>query len=254
MTDRPRPALPTLQADQRALIDPDRGDDVGYGLRGGFPDRQAVINWYQRAVVRTFGHITDTWTPVDLLRDRTLLRALIPDDERDGVGESTAYHYRLSLEKSVVLPACNRAYNDLRKQAGEYVEDEHEDKLRNVDPESQEAVAMRPAFQVADAQQSDTLRELWGGFETIETLQSWLHDLNEPTNGALDDTLPTALGRDPAASKHLLTGRVDEQDARLYRERFAIRILLPAFAEGIERMEVGERAQQTGGDLTATHG
>jgi hypothetical protein len=261
-TNAPRPALPTLQHDQRALLDPRPSDDVDHGLRDGFPNRRTAIEWYQRATVRTFGNITDKWDPIDLLRDRTLLTALITGTERaqyadDPLSLSEARQYRRRLERVVLLPAFNEAYNVLRKSAGEYPDDVRQE---NHDPEGQEFVAMRPSFQVADRQQAAALGRLWGGFDTLDELQSWLHDLAEPANGAIEDSLPARVGRDAVALAHFL-GRVDASTAaeateqeRKYRERFAVVKLLPAFAEGITRLEAGELATHTNDGLQPGQG
>ncbi|OYR89629.1 hypothetical protein DJ71_03930, partial [Halorubrum sp. E3] len=261
-TNQTRPALPTLQHDQRALLDPQSDSGLEHGLRDGFPNRRVAIEWYQAAIVRTLGHITDRWEPGALLRDRTLLSALVVGSEReqfadDPLSLEEARQYRQRLERVLVLPAFNLAYNALRKNAGEYPEDVRNDEH---DPEGQEFVAMRPAFQVADRQQRAALRRLWGGFDSVEKLQSWLHDLSEPTNGALDESLPSRVGRDAVAREHFL-GRVDadsaleaEQLARAFRERFAVAKLLPAFADGIKRLEAGELATHTSGGLTPGQG
>lgn len=262
-TSQTRPALPTLQHDQRALLEPVPGGDLDHGLRDGFPNRRITIEWYQAAIVRTIGHISERFDPVALARDRTLMTALVVGPERDRwvddpVDLETARVYRRRLERVLLLPAFNLAYNALRKSAGEYPEDVR--KTDKHDPEGQDFVAMRPAFQVADSQQRAALRRLWGGFETVDELQSWLHDLSEPANGALDESLPTRIGRDRVAQKHFL-GRVDaetaaaaEQQARAYRERFAIVTLLPAFADGIKRLEAGELATHTSDGLTPAQG
>jgi hypothetical protein len=262
MTTTSRPALPTLQSDQRALLEPQPGDGLDHGLRDGFPNRRTAIEWYQAAIVRTIGHITDRWDPVALLRDRTLLTALVvgPERERfadDPISLETGREYRQRLERVLVLPAFNLAYNALRKSAGEYPEDVRSEEH---DPEGQDFVAMRPAFQVADRQHRAALRRLWGGFESVEELQSWLHNLSEPTNGALDEALPSRVGRDAVARDHFL-GRVDadsaleaERLARKYRERFAVAKLLPAFADGIKRLEAGELATHTSDGLNASPG
>ena len=258
-TRQTRPALPTLQADQQALLAPEPGDELRFGLRDGFPSRRELINWYQRAIVRTFGYIAEDWAPADLERDRVLLGSCLTGPDREAfdgdLDVDDARAYRLKLEEVIVLPACQRAYNDLRKRAGEYVDESDNEKIEDLDPASQDHVAMRPAFQIADRQQSRALRALWGGFEDIEHLQSWLHSLNEPTNGALEEEVPARIGRDPAGKKHLLDGRADsEVDARRYRERFAISELLPAFAQGIKRMEAGELASRSGSSLSPAQG
>ncbi|TKX64197.1 hypothetical protein [Halorubrum sp. GN12_10-3_MGM] len=261
-TSQTRPALPTLQHDQRVLLEPTADSELDHGLRDGFPNRRVTIEWYQAAIVRTLGHITERWEPVALLRDRTLLTALVVGPERetfadDPITLNVAREYRQRLERVLVLPAFNLAYNALRKSAGEYPDD-----VRNEehDPKGQDFVAMRPAFQVADRQQRAALQRLWGGFDSVEELQSWLHDLSEPTNGALEESLPARVGRDRVAREHFL-GRVEAdsardatQLARKYRERFAVAKLLPAFADGIKRLEAGELATHTSDGLTPGQG
>ncbi|OYR79123.1 hypothetical protein DJ72_14340 [Halorubrum distributum] len=82
-TSQTRPALPTLQHDQRVLLEPTADSELDHGLRDGFPNRRVAIEWYQAAIVRTLGHITERWEPVALLRDRTLLTALVVGPERE---------------------------------------------------------------------------------------------------------------------------------------------------------------------------
>ena len=264
-TNSTRPALPTLQADQRSLISPRPGDEIERGLRDGFRDRREIVDWYQSAVVRTLGHITEQWQPDDLLRDRTLLTALITSQRRRQFHDNPmsldhAAAYRRRLERVIVVPAFTAAFNDLRGAAGEYPEDVQaggdDDDTNYRDPEGQEFVGMRPGFSVADDQQQAALNRLWGGFDSLDELLSWVHDLNEPTNGAIDESLASRIGRDRVAVEHML-GRVDAETpeqarrrARKYRERFAIVKLLPAFAEGVNRLEAGELATRTTDGLT----
>lgn len=257
-----RPALPTLQHDQRALLEPVADGALDHGLRDGFPNRRTAIEWYQAAIVRTIGHITDHWPPVALLRDQTLMTALVVGPEReawadDPLSLETARAYRQRLERVLVLPAFNRAFNALRRAAGEYAEDAT---YEDTDPEDQRYIAMRPAFQVADSQQRAALQRLWGGFDSVSALQSWLHDLDEPTHGAIDESLAARVGRDTVAQKHFL-GEIDaespavaDRKARQYRERFAAGKLLPAFASALERLEGGELATHTSTGLTPGQG
>jgi hypothetical protein len=109
-----------------------------------------------------------------------------------------------------------------------------------LETETQKYIGMRPAFQEADRLQASALRELWGGFESHESVLEWLHDLNEPSNGRID---PGAIRLDDTALKHLL----DRQGrrARRYRETVAISVLLPAFVRGVQDMSPGELAART---------
>ncbi|NHN40048.1 hypothetical protein G9C85_00145 [Halorubellus sp. JP-L1] len=261
-----RPALLTLLHDQRVLLEGD-DDRVEYGLRDGFPDRRAAIDWYQRATVRTLGYLADAWSPVDLARDRVLITALVTgperrtfvDDSSELLGADAARDYRDRLERNLVLPASHRAYNDLRRRSGEYIEtqdgDETDVNPADIDPSGQDHVAMRPGFQQADDRQHRALARLWGGFDDDRALMDWLHELNAATNGAVDEELPAQVGRDEVARQFLLDVDVDDEShARRYRERFAVHTLLPAFVRGIKRMSAGELAQQSKDGLTFAQG
>ena len=113
-----------------------------------------------------------------------------------------------------------------------------------LDPERQD-LAMRPAFSRKDLEQRQTLARLWEGFADPDALRDWLHDLDQPTNGALDATFPRRVMRDRVALSYLLRDRADEHEARLWREWFAVAKLLPAFETGIKRMDAGELAKRT---------
>ncbi|MFB6200673.1 MAG: hypothetical protein ABEI98_01540 [Halorhabdus sp.] len=261
-TPPPRPALPVLQDHQAELIDRGRvqTSTVEHDLRGGFPSRRAVIEWYQRAVVRSFGELAEDLPPRDLARDEVLLANLLEQDvgnARQPVAPE-ARLYRRRLEAIVVLPAFNRAYNQLRKMAGEYLSDEERrnkvDPGRVVEASGDQSVALRPAFSRKDEEQHNALARLWGGFEREEDLLDWLHVLDAPTNGAIDEELPAMIRSDRVAKNHLLRGRMPRAEARSFRERFAILELLPAFVEGIERMDTGELAKQTSQKLEVTPG
>jgi hypothetical protein len=254
-----RPALKTLQHDQRALLDRDvdlEGPRVVQvpSLRDGMPSRKDVIHWYQAATVRTFGHLSTGWPALDLARDWTLLTALITSANRelwtpDGNEPMTlqeATEYRRMLEHDLVLPACNRAYNQLRKLAGEYIDDEEQEvDTSDLDPQAQEHVAMRPEFQQTDREQRDALERLWSGFKSRDALQEWLHWLDQPTNGAVDPELPDDVLMDDTALHHLLHEGADAVSAQRYRERLAVTVLLPAFNTGLRRMQAGELAKRT---------
>lgn len=257
-----RPALKTLQHDQRALFSSDVGDLPG--LRDGFQTRRSVINWYQAAVVRTFGFLVDEWPPGHLATDRTLLQGLVVSSARRGwasegsdpLPTDAARQLRKRLETDRVRPASNRAYNMLRKTAGEYIGAEGDDApaATELDPEEQANVAMRPAFQQKDLEQAHTLHELWAGFESEEKLLDWCHALDSPTNGAIKPEFSQLVANDRVALDHLLEGDTDVPDLekQVYREQIAIHVLLPAFTVGVRRMNAGELAKRTTGG-SGTH-
>ncbi|ELY47741.1 hypothetical protein [Natronolimnohabitans innermongolicus] len=257
---RTQPALRALQVDQRQLLE--GGGPVDHGLRDGFPTVESALCWYQRATVRTLGLVADRWKPADLFRDRTLAGSLVVGADRDRFGDppsmDAARDYRRRLERMVVRPACNRAYNHLRKNAGEYLEDSDVAPSK-VNPERQDHVAMRPSLERKDREQAAALREGLAGFENERALMDWLHDLDEPTNGAEPEGLASRLGRDRVARACLLeddpqSPEVDADAAANWRERFAAFVVLPAFVTGIHHLDGGELVQQSSSELTIPTG
>lgn len=259
-----RPALPTLLAQQRELIDHEEtpATDLRFSLRDGFADRRELIRWYQAATVRTFGALGEYFEPRRLWADHTLLQACIvsPNRQRwadvDSLPLDVAAAHRRVIEEEALHPAMHDAYNQLRKMAGEYLGDGDGETYsdEDIDPDRND-VAMRPAFSRKDAEQARALRRLWSGFEDADAVRTWLHDLQQPSNGAVREGLAGMVMRDDVALSHLLTGQSASTRARLYREWLAIRELLPAFRAGIERMDTGELAKRTrGGDLEVAPG
>lgn len=256
----PRPALQVLQHQQAELVDHEQTAATGLGcsLRHGFASRRELIRWYQAATVRTFGFLAESWRPRRLYSDLTLLQACIASERRRlwaggrPLGLEAAATYRRLLEQQALLPAAHRAFNQLRKMAGEYI-DEDDDGFGEVDPDQQE-LAMRPAFSRKDEEQRQALGELWGGFESEDEIRSWLHGLDVPTNGGLREDFAPLVMRDRTALDYLVRGRENERTARRFRERFAISMLLPAFRTGIKSMNAGELAKRTTGELGVAPG
>jgi len=239
-----RPALKTLLYDMAALFDPEAvdRDGVEYGLRDGFPDVRRLIEWYQRATVRTVGHLGEVWDPEDCIGDDTLLAATVhdPPGRVDPLSPAKAEAMRDLYESTVVLPACVDAYVDLRTSAGEYVGTDGQNvDPYDVDPERQANVAMRPGYQVIDRQQRHALRMLWGGFENRRELLTWLESLNGPVAGELSGPLASGAVADDTFMDYLVFER-DRQRARAYRITIAATHLLPAFVDGVRSLSAGE--------------
>lgn len=244
---RVKPALLTLLHDQAALIDSEYSrNEIEYDLRSGFPDRRRLIEWYQRAAVRTLGYIADYWEPIDCVDDENLVKAMVsnPIGDIEPHGPWVAADYRRRVESMMVMPACNSAYRNLRSSASEYIRtpDEEGEKSAELDPDKQKHVAMRPGFQTLDDQQRKALERLWGGFDSRDELGDWILSLNSPTNGEIRNDLSQSVTNDDVAMKHLVR-EPDTDGAIVYREAFACVELLPAFIEGIEAAETAELAK-----------
>ena len=227
-TTFPKVALDVLDQNQDTIRDE---------LLCGFTDRRAIVDWWQRAGVMTFGHIAEEWPPSSLLQDRTLLAHLVRDD-RISARARERYHAQW------VEPACNDAYNHLKTEAVERLPDDGHDPLAGIDATQIEDPAMRPAFAALNERQQECLETLWGGFRDREALSTWLHSLNSATYGEIDRDFSRQLMQDRVAVQYLLTTR--EQEAAIYRVRLAIGELLPAFATAAKRLQAGESAREGG--------
>lgn len=250
---RVKPALVTLLVDQAKLLNSEYAD-VDHDIRSGFPDRRAIIEWYQRAIVRSLGHIGDEWPPEACVGDEVMVSALLADSddieivEAGGrIGRMSAKQYRLLLEATVVQPAFNRAYRTMRDSATEYVKSDEFDgdwTHGELDPSSQANVAMRPGFQVLDDRQARSISELWGGFEDVDALSEWIHALSAPANGCVPDRFHETVVVDEVQLEHLVYNP-DTPEARRARESFAATSILPMFVDGMEVAEAQELAKAT---------
>lgn len=240
----PRVAVDVLQRDQQAILfdgDPNRNPQIT-ALTGGFDSRRAAINWWQAAVVRTFGHLADDFPAIQLTRDGTLATALYLDPDAGG-----AEHERERV-REWVMDACQTAYRDLEVKANEWLaESDGDADWTTIDPAEQRHVAMRPAFSRLDTEQARTLTDLWGGFEDRESLMRWAHSLPAVADfsDTLDTGVPNALARDSHA---LAMMQSDSKAGRFWRERWAVTFLLPAFATRAKRLQASEQAARTRDD------
>jgi len=234
-----RVAVDVLQRDQRIILYD--GDDTTSPaispITDGFDTRRAAITWWQRACVRTFGHLDRVFPSKKLVGDGAVAAALYRDES--GAGDDWL-RQRLCEQ---VIDACQVAYRDLENQANEWLADGDGD-VADIDPESQKHIAMRPAFSRLDDEQARTLNEVWGGFEGRSAVFRWAHRLPSVTNfdDSPIDNLRAELARDGFAVEMLTTESAVAQD---WRERWAAIILLPAFATRAKRLQAGERAATT---------
>lgn len=241
---RVKPALQTLLVNQAALMDVDHSESaaVDHSIRSGFPDLRRLIEWYQRAAVRTVGEIAEDWEPFDCIGDSTLRSCMIDTDD-----DAKKRRYRLIVESTVVKPACNRGYRRLRSSAVEYVKAADQESRvteHNLDPYSQASVAMRPGFQTLDDQQRRALDSLWGGFDDEYALADWLHSLNSPSNGEIADDIEPMTITDENALKHLVY-ESETSKATAFQAMFAASLVLPAFVDAVRSIETQELAKET---------
>lgn len=238
-----RPSLDTLQHDQRAMIYSGQYERVPplEPLVDGFKTRRELINWYQAATVRTFGHLPKRMAPVDMIRDVALVEALTERRPHDDGGREWL-HTR--VVESIVLPACGIAYRHLRDKSSERTSatqySDEEDNWDDIDPTAETHIGMRPAYSRLDLEQASVLDELWGGFRDRSELSEWLHSLHPATYGTFGGSDAAGLLGDRFELEMFLT---DGEQPRIERERFAILKLLPAFAEAARRLRAGELSE-----------
>jgi hypothetical protein len=242
-----RSAVDVLQADQRRLLfdgNADRDPPLEAWI-DGFSDAQAVVNWWQAAAVRTFGRVAEFLPPEQIYTDHTLAEYLL---DHDGDGET----YRRRILRRWLRPCCTAAWRQLDGQATERIAHAESDDVdgergvwTDIEPGKERHIGMRPAFSLLDQNQQIILRRLWGGFESPDAVDRWLHDLPPATGGTHDTTLAARLCDPPDEGRWLLG---DSRKARRWRLRFAIVDLLPAFADAAASLQ-GEEVTQTDSTL-----
>jgi hypothetical protein len=250
----PRVAVDVLQRDQRAILfdgDGERSPPIS-PLTEPFENRQAVINWWQAACVRTFGHLRSVYPPQAIFHDGALTEALTAETPTPG-----QQHERQRIREHI-MSACSTAYRDLETRANEWLADSNDADTdwKQIDPSEQRHVAMRPAFSRLDSEQATALQRLWGGFTSRDAVIEWTHGLpavaefTPVLDGETD--LTAAVIRGSHALEQLTAA--DDPDAVVWRERFASTILLPAFGVRATKLQAGERAESTRTERTVPHG
>lgn len=235
-----RPALRRLTTDQRDLIE---------SFVDGFQSRSAFLEWCQDACVRTLGELSGEWMQTRAFTRMDLSVLVVSDARRRFAPESgellskrQAAGVRRGVVLADVLPACRAAYRRLRWSATEYVQDDDDDFVP--DPESQQHTAMRPALTELDERQDWAIRKLLAGLPSEDALLAWLQAVTEASYAEIPDELGQQLNRERRARRYLLDD-VDDVDgdrgtALWFRESFASKFVLPAFARAAS--EVGRRA------------
>jgi hypothetical protein len=249
----PRVAVDVLQRDQRDVLfdgDPDREPPIS-PLTEPFESQRSLINWWQAACVRTFGHLRRQYPATAIVSDGALTEAVTTSEPTPGQA-----HTRQRLREHV-MDACATAYRDLESRAHEWLpnagadntSDVGQQDYRQIDPESQEHVAMRPVFTDLDREQARVLRRLWGGLEDRDHVVRWTHGL--PAVADFTEILPNGveltewLVLDEHCRRQLTSST---ETGKAWREKFAAAILLPAFAHRAEKLQGGAIARKTRDD------
>lgn len=264
MTEHPskptQPALQALRADQ---------DRAEANLYSGFTSLRDVVEWTVDVAVSTLGMLPDWWF-VDVTSDDYLLTVLLTGPERklhdaDPIALDKAADERRQLAADWLLPAFLAAYRELRKSAGEYVEEGDADQVPR-DPDRQRWTAMRPGYDELRTLLADLLDELWQGFADETAVLDWLHRLQEATHGEIavgfenahgdladDVDWVTLVYHDDHAIERLTAPSDDLQSAR-WREWFAGTCVLPGANAGVRARSPGESASVEATNRNVPHG
>lgn len=236
-----RPSLQRLSLDAHDLIHGNPRKDVP-GLEGGFKSRAELIRWEQQLAVRSLGEVPmviyqGLASQLASPRDRPLVQALVAGS---GMDPKTARHWRTRVRERVVLPAFDRAFRQLRKDATEYTEGAADDDEHH--PLKQRYIAMRPSLDELNKWQTSALDAvLDGGLEDRTAILDWMPVLENATHGEpiqLPDgeTIPVSEfvarvhDRDPWAEMLI------EPERRRVRETWVARFIVPSMNAGVRQL------------------
>lgn len=220
--DDPRPALTKLNTDQRAVI--------ASGLEG-FHSRRELVEWSQRAIVATLGHLDDDLF-ADVVLERPTTAMLMRDAEareywsprEDPIPGDVAEEFRRRFVAREVAPSATKALRRFRWNTHEYVDDS----LDAPDPEVQSHPGMRPALSQLEERQERELRRLLDGYKDEATLVDSFSRLSLATYAEHDEDLLEDVLEEEHTRGHLL-GADGYPEASEFRERFAAVFVLPAY-------------------------
>lgn len=238
-----RPALDVLDVQQNRLLyrTDDDSERVVPPLTAGFGTYWETLLWYQRAGVRTLGHVESVLPTEAIVPEASVFPYLYTRSDADA---DDARYVRQRLVEALD-DACDLAYRQFRERANEDADDETREANR---PEEEANPLRRPAFSKLDQQQRGSLEDLWTGFETREQLGRWARELSVPTHGAKPEGFVTEI----VASEPLLERMLERESATatLTRYRFAVTEVLPLFLEAARTLRGSERSDRASDGTT----
>lgn len=232
-----RPALVSLTADQREVIDE---------LVDGFDSRGEVLVWGQKTSVRTLGRLDDRFFRAVAMRP-DVLDAFCGDEDR--------HRFRRGMMADRKLTeAMHDAYHSLRKQAHEYLDEFDEGYQPN--PEEQEFIAMRPSLTEQDALQRQCVQQALDGFGDRDSVRQWVHKLREATEGTIPPEFVRVACYLPTAYRPLVGDYDDELKNRVSRETLVAKFVLPYCNAGVRSLHsgAGEQAQDVSTGMEVPQG
>lgn len=235
------PALQKLTLDTHRLVN--GGADGLPALSDGFDSRAELIRWEQQLAVRSLGQVPmfvfhGIASQLASGRDRPLVEALVADST---LPDGASAEWRNRVRKKAVLPAFNRAYRELRKQATQY--GTRSDEGDDHQPLTQRYIAMRPALDELNEWQRNALVPVLDpdGFEDADAILNWLPVVVNATHGEPielpdEETVPPAEFVDRLHDRDPWTELLTDPERRRVREAFAARFLIPSFNAGARQL------------------
>ncbi|MEA5387233.1 hypothetical protein VB779_09335 [Haloarculaceae archaeon H-GB11] len=152
---------------------------------------------------------------------------------------------RERLLSALVRPSYHRAFRELRKGAGEYIEQSEDESAH--DPAKQRYIAMRPALDELDERQEEALADVVDGLEDSAAILEWGETVELATHGEVNEVDKPEWVTSTAGSRDLITRcHTEPQTRRLLtsttaelrpaRELFAAVHLVPAYNRGVRDM------------------
>ncbi|WP_128478338.1 hypothetical protein [Halorussus pelagicus] len=240
-TPQLRPALQKLTGDQLELL---------RRFIDGFENRRTFLLWCQDAAIHTLGRLSGDWMverafsrldlSVLLVSERRFAWADDPDDVLDPATAATA---RRGVAAVDLLPAFVESHHGFRWSATEYVENpdaDGETREGPPDPEEQDAPGMRPALAELAQRQDWALRQVLDGFASEDQMLAWVQQVTEATFAEVSDDLATRLYTESHTREMLLDREGERARSWFFRESFAAKEVLPAFA--VAAHEVADRS------------
>lgn len=221
-----RPALENLHSEQKEFVET---------CLGGVGSLQAQLELLHDWVVLSAGRVSsDQLHDVGATRIGMYSGVFLDSFEHQNV--------RANFVNQEVVPTLNAAHEELWQSATEYGEG-------GPNPEAEESVAMRPAIQELWEGQRAVLRRGVEGFDSMEEVAEWAHDVGKVTLGEADsDWLGDLTGPVTAQPFHF----PPFDDNRNVRIVGSVKYLLPWFRDAIW-LQVQSAAEQAGdkdADLT----
>jgi hypothetical protein len=212
--------------------------------------RPAIENLHseQREFVERCIEGVDTrWEQVELLHDWAVLSAgRVNPDLLVDVGASRTGMYsdvfmgefenlRAGFVNDRVIPGMNAAHGELWQKATEYGSSAP-------DPETEEAVAMRPALEELWEDQWAVLRRGAAGFDTHEEAIEWSHDVARVSLGNADDGMLERL-TSPSMLKRPLHFSPFDDEHQAIRMLGLVLYVMPWFVEAVREQVVAASEQ-----------